>query len=116
MVDRNSTISVVPPPGRRITQGTGRQLGLIFAKRVRMQLLLVGLVAATAPARAATVNAQVTANGVKPLILTKVQDLDFGSVTLGPGVWSNATVSLSQAGVLGCANANITCTGATMVA
>ena len=91
-------------------------MGLIFAKRVRMQLLLVGLVAATAPARAATVNAQVTANGVKPLILTKVQDLDFGSVTLGPGVWSNATVSLSQAGVLGCANANITCTGATMVA
>jgi hypothetical protein len=91
-------------------------LGLIFAKRVRMQILLAGLVAAAAPARAATVNAQVTANGVKPLILTKVQDLDFGSATLGPGIWSNATVSLSQAGVLGCANANITCTGATMAA
>ena len=91
-------------------------MGLIFAKRVRMQLLFAGLVAASAPARAATVSAQVTASGVKPLILTKVQDLDFGSVTLGPGVWSNATVSLSQAGVLSCASANITCTGATMVA
>ena len=35
---------------------------------------------------------------VKPLVLTKLQDLDLGTVTLGPGVWSNATVSLSQAG------------------
>jgi spore coat protein U-like protein len=93
-----------------------KALGLNFAKLVRMQLLLAGLLAVAAPARAATVNAQVTASGVKPLILTKVQDLDFGSVTLGPGIWSNATISLSQAGVLSCANANVTCTGATMVA
>jgi hypothetical protein len=68
------------------------------------------------PAPAATVTAGVTANGVKPLLLAKTQDLDLGSVTLGTGVWSNATVSLSQAGVLSCANANITCTGATSVA
>ena len=37
-------------------------------------------------------------------------------MTLATGVWSNATVSLSQAGVLGCTDANITCTGATQVA
>ena len=91
-------------------------MDLNFAKLVRAQLLLAGLLAGAAPMRAATVNAQVTANGVKPLILTKVQDLDFGSVTLGPGIWSNATISLSQAGVLSCGNANVTCTGATMVA
>jgi hypothetical protein len=90
-------------------------LRLNIAKLVRMQMLLGGLAAAAAPARAATVVAAVTANNVKPLLLTKLQDLDLGSVTLGPGVWSNATVSLSQAGVLGCANANITCSGATMV-
>jgi hypothetical protein len=60
--------------------------------------------------------ASVNANNVKPLVLTKLQDLDLGTVTLGPGAWSNATVSLSQAGALSCANANITCAGATLVA
>jgi hypothetical protein len=68
------------------------------------------------PAFAATVNASVSANATKPLVLTKLQDLDLGSVTLGPGVWSNATVSLSRAGVFSCASANVTCTGATTVA
>ena len=81
-----------------------------------MLAALVCLVPIGAPVRAATVMAQVTANNVKPLVLTKVQDLDLGTVTLGIGVWSNATVSLSQAGVLSCANANITCTGAVAVA
>lgn len=65
---------------------------------------------------AATVNAQVSANNIKPLIIAKVQDLNLGSITLGPGVWSNVTVALSQAGVLSCANANVTCTGATTAA
>jgi hypothetical protein len=92
-------------------------LGLNSAKLARMQMLLVGLLLATAtPARAATVMAQVTANNVKPLLLTKLTDLDLGSVTLGPGVWSNATIALSQGGVLSCANANVTCSGATAVA
>jgi hypothetical protein len=48
--------------------------------------------------------------------LTKLQDLDLGTVTLGPGTWSNATVSISQAGAFSCANANIVCTGVTAVA
>jgi hypothetical protein len=116
MVDRNSTISVVSGSVDPSFSGAGRQLGLNFTKLARMQLLLAGLLAAAAPARAATVTAAVTANNVKPLLLTKLQNLDLGSVTLGPGVWSNATISLSQAGALGCANANITCTGATTVA
>jgi hypothetical protein len=68
------------------------------------------------PGAAATITTQVTANNVKPLIIAKIQDLDLGSVVLGPGAWSNATVSISQAGVLNCANANLTCTGATAVA
>ena len=91
-------------------------MGLKVIKLVRMHMLLASLLAAAAPARAATAMAGVTANGVKPLIITKLQDLDLGSVTLGTGTWSGATVSLSQGGVLGCASANITCTGATRVA
>lgn len=91
-------------------------MGLNFTTLVRIPLLLAGLLAAAAPVRAATVMAQVNASNVKPLLLTKLQDLDLGSVTLGPGVWSNATVSLSQAGVRSCTNANISCSGATVVA
>jgi hypothetical protein len=116
MVDVNSTISVVLLPACAITLGNGSILGLNLAKLLRMNLAVAALVAATMPARAATVVAQVTANNTKPLVLTKLQDLDIGTVTLGPGVWSGATVSLSQAGALGCANANVTCTGATKVA
>ena len=115
MVDRNSTISVVPrwaEPRR----GKLQNLGLNFEKLARMLLALSSLAAVNTPAHAATVMAQVTAQNVKPLLLTKLGDLDLGSVTLGTGVWSNATVSLSQAGVLSCASANIACTGATSVA
>jgi hypothetical protein len=91
-------------------------LDLNFAKLVRMHMVVAGLIAAAAPARAATVMAQVTASNVKPLLLTKLQDLDLGTVTLGPGAWSNAPVSLSQASVLSCANANVVCSGAPVVA
>lgn len=67
-------------------------------------------------AESATATASVKAAAVKPLTLTKVQNLDLGSVTLGPGVWNNATISLSQSGTFSCRNANVVCTGATMVA
>jgi hypothetical protein len=79
-------------------------------------MALVCMMPIGAPAWAATAVAQVTAQNIKPLVLSKLQDLDLGTVTLGTGIWSNATVSLSQAGVLSCANANITCTGAATVA
>jgi hypothetical protein len=45
-----------------------------------------------------------------------VQNLNLGSIVLGSGTWSNATVAISKAGVFTCANANVTCTGATQVA
>ena len=45
-------------------------------------MVLVCLAPLGTTARAATVTAGVIANGVKPLILTKLQDLDLGSVTL----------------------------------
>jgi len=79
---------------------------------------MVGLaaLAAAAPAHAANNVATVQANVVKPLILTWLQSLDLGTIALGPGTWSNATVGISKAGVFSCTNANLICTGATQVA
>jgi spore coat protein U-like protein len=71
---------------------------------------------AGAPAQSATVSASVSATVNKPLVLTKVQDLDFGTVTLGPGVWSNAKIAVSQAGGLSCGSANVVCSGVPIVA
>ncbi len=71
--------------------------------------------AAAAPAWAAPV-ATVSAQVVRPVELTWVQDLDLGTITLGPGTWSGATVGISQTGVFSCSNANVTCTGTTSVA
>jgi hypothetical protein len=68
------------------------------------------------PAGAANVSVSVQANALKPLVLTKLQDLNLGTITLGPGIWNNATVSLSRAGAFVCASANVTCTGTTLVA
>jgi hypothetical protein len=79
-------------------------------------LILIGTFAGGDGARAATQVAQVNASVVKPLILTRLQDLNLGTVTLGAGAWSGATVGISRAGVFSCANANLTCTGATQVA
>lgn len=73
------------------------------------------LMAFATPAGAATVNAQAKAKVVKPLALKAVQDLDLGTVVLGPGTWSGATVTLSSDGILAC-SANLTCSGATQVA
>lgn len=67
------------------------------------------------PASAATVTAQVQAKVVKPLAIQSTQDLDLGTIVLGPGAWSGATVSLSRTGTLSCP-ANVTCSGATQVA
>ena len=69
----------------------------------------------TQPARAASQTAQVTANVAKPLTLTRIQDLDLGSIVLGPGTWSGAVVGITRAGVFSCGS-NVVCTGATAVA
>lgn len=72
-------------------------------------------VVAVTPARAATQTAQVNASVVKPISVTWVQDLDLGTIILGPGTWSNATVGISRVGAFTC-NASVTCSGATKVA
>jgi Domain of unknown function (DUF4402) len=72
--------------------------------------------AAAAPAHAANKIAPVSANVVKPLILSWLQNLDLGTIVLGPGTWAGATVAITRAGAFSCVNANVTCSGATQVA
>ena len=74
-------------------------------------------VAAAAPARAANnQTATVSATVVKPLTLAWVQSLDLGTIVLGNGTWSGATVGISRTGAFSCTNVNVTCSGATKVA
>lgn len=78
-------------------------------------LLACGL-AAGQPALAASAVIKVQAQAVKPLTLSSVQDLNLGTIALGPGTWGSATVGISRTGQFTCANANLTCSGATQVA
>jgi hypothetical protein len=79
-------------------------------------IVSVAALAAAEPAHAASNVVSVQANVVKPLILTWLQNLDLGSITLAPGIWSNATVSITRAGAFSCNSANLICTGTTQVA
>ena len=96
--------------------GDNRQLRYSATNLALSLATLAYIAGGTDAAHGATQTASVTANAAKPLILAKLQDLDLGTATIGPGTWSNATVSISQAGVFNCANANVVCTGATMAA
>jgi hypothetical protein len=74
--------------------------------------LLLALAAPAGGALAATQVVQINASVSKPLSLTSSQGLDLGQIILGPGTWSNATVSITRAGAFTCSNANVTCAGA----
>ena len=79
--------------------------------------MLLGCVLWSAqPAFAATQIAKVSAAVAKPLTLARVQDLDLGTIVLGPGTWSGVVVGISRAGVFSCGNSNVSCTGASAVA
>ncbi|RST29772.1 DUF4402 domain-containing protein [Sphingomonas ginkgonis] len=86
---------------------------------VRIAALAVAAAAAT-PAAAAPVAVSGTApvakaQIVKPLTLTRVADLNFGTILLGT-LTANQTVSLTPAGALTCGSAGLTCSGTTAVA
>ena len=88
----------------------------MLGRRQSRLLLLASLAGAiAAPAAAATQNATVNANVVRPLTLASQQNLDLGTLTLSLGTWSGATVGISKAGVFSC-NAKVICTGAPQVA
>lgn len=75
-------------------------------------LALAALIAT--PAAAAQVTAAASVNVVKPVSLTKLQDLDFGTLTYA-SFTGTRNIVLSRAGALTCA-ADIVCSGATMAA
>jgi len=71
--------------------------------------LATGLIAA--PALAANSDAKpftATAKIVKPLTLTKVTDLDFGTITMLPAL-SSQTVSVNPDNTTSCGGANLSC-------
>lgn len=113
MVDRNSTISVVRPSDHFV-QGT-----TTLRRHVRsLTIFLLGpwLGGLAVPCLAATQSAAINATVNKPLVLSSIQNMDFGTVTLGPGTWANATVAISRGGTLSCGSANLLCTGAALPA
>ena len=70
------------------------------------------MLASPAGATGPNQNAISTARVVKPLTLSWVQNLDLGTIILsGAGAWSGAVISISNAGVFSCSNANVTCSG-----
>ena len=81
-----------------------------------LMLAAAGAVLLPGTADAATQNAAVSATVLKPLTLESLQNLDLGTITLGVGSWSGATVGISRAGVFSCASTNLVCTGAPSVA
>jgi hypothetical protein len=95
-----------------------RQWGAGMFGGVRCTALVFALAApgVGSGALAATKVVPVNAKVAKPLSLTRVQDLDLGSVIIGPGTWSGAIVSISRQGVFRCTSANVTCSGTTQAA
>ncbi len=78
----------------------------------RLSLLLAALAAVTgvaSPASAATTTAVTTVNVVRPVSLSKLQDMDFGTLTFA-GFTGTRTIVLSRAGAITCA-ADIVCSG-----
>lgn len=73
-----------------------------------------------APAQAATPATQATATAkiYRPLTISFVQNLDFGTVVLsGAGTWSGEVVSIDQTGALTCGGGvNLTCSGSPQAA
>jgi len=87
-----------------------------MASQIRLALLSLCAAGFAAQANAASQTASVKATVVKPLTLTKTQDLNLGTVTLNTGAWSGATVTVSRTGVRTCANPNTVCSGTVLPA
>ena len=79
-------------------------------------LALIGTAPVSTPALAASQSAKVSANVLKPLTITWLQNLDLGTIILTTGTWTGATVSISRAGVFSCTSTRVSCSGTTQVA
>lgn len=76
-------------------------------------LALLALTSAPAEAASPSTQATATARVYRPLTISFVQNLDFGTIVLsGAGVWGGEVVSMSQAGAVTCGGGtNLTCSG-----
>jgi Mat/Ecp fimbriae major subunit len=80
-------------------------------RRLSVLLAVVAVTSAIAsPARAANISAVTSVNVIKPVSLSKVQDMDFGTLTFA-GFTGTRTIVLSRLGAITCA-ADIVCSGA----
>jgi len=79
-------------------------------------LLALPLAALAAPAYAATSNATVTVNIVKPVAFSATGSMNFGTIVVG-NLTASRTISLSPANVLNCGGgtAELVCSGATSI-
>ena len=80
-------------------------------RRLAPAFLYLAAAFAAAPASAAQTTAVASVKVVKPVSLSKLQDLDFGTLTIA-GFTGVRTITLSRAGVITCA-AEIVCSGVT---
>lgn len=82
-----------------------------FKTGAALALLVMGSSAAQAvtPATQATATARV----YRPLTISFVQNLDFGTLVLaGAGAWAGQVISMDQVGALTGCGGNVTCSGA----
>lgn len=82
--------------------------------RFAMLIAATAIASAAVPASAAQVSATTSVNVVKPVSLTKLQDLDLGTLTFS-SFTGTRTIVLSRAGVVTCAT-DIVCSGVTKAA
>ncbi|GLR46798.1 DUF4402 domain-containing protein [Sphingomonas astaxanthinifaciens] len=83
----------------------------ILVATAAMAAIAVATPAAAQSATGANPKANANARLIKPLTLTAVRDLNFGTIVLGT-LTANETVSINGAGVVTCGGGvNLTCTG-----
>lgn len=89
-------------------------------KKLALAGVAVLVVLGSTPAAAVSpaTQASATAKIFRPLTISLVQNLDFGTIVLsGAGAWSGEVVSMSQAGAVTCGSgANLTCSGSPQAA
>lgn len=85
-----------------------------MTKFVRLAAVAAALTIVATPALAAPVSAspkaKATAKIVRPLTLTALRNLDFGTIVVGT-ITGTQTVAVSQGGALTCGTAGLTCSG-----
>jgi hypothetical protein len=98
-------------PSRHVSESSGEYN---MTKFVRLAALAAAATLVATPALAAPVaaspKAKAAARIVRPLTLTALRDLDFGTIVVG-AIPGTQTVSVSQAGALTCGASGLTCSG-----